>query len=723
VAIQYGVTPQGYVAKQQSVIISELQAALQSKFGQSINLLPESVFGNIVGIFSEREATQWQLGEAVYQSQYPFGAEGTSVDNLLAINNLKRLPASATVTAPTDTNGVPGLVMFGTPGTVIPQGSIISVNGNSTITFKTDFDSTIAAAVNAVQTLIFTSMPTMGAFTISIVDPGGSILTSGSIPYTATGALNGIQTLSFSAVPDAGAFSLALGSLTTTSLLFSSTASDVQTAINALTGFSAVTVSGSFGGDFIVTFPSSASAPLMTYATNTLTNTSTPVVAINTATDSIQAEINALQDSDTTKFPYTDVTVTGTFGTGFTVNFGAGTPTTGNPSSGNQAQALFTFPTNTLQNGSTVVNIAAQTTTAGNPAQVIGSATCTATGPNYVPAGYLTVIGSPVAGWASVTNPLDCITGSNIESDSDALARRATLLAAQANGPLQAIREKVAQVAGVTQVIGFENVTQAALQLLTFSAVPTSGSFSLAIVTQLGPTETTSAIPFSANSAGIETAIQALNGFDLTKVSGAFSTGFTIDFNGSDGGQPQNLFSIPSNSLMSGSVGVSATTAFGRPGKSFEIVVSGGDDQVIATTIFNSKPAGIQAYGNTNVTVQDVALNTYNIGFSRPSQVPIYVTISLITDLTTAVNPTFIPGSVQQIQQEIVAIGNAFTIGGLIIGFGSNGLIGAFNDVPGILNYTLLFGRTNPPTSNDNIQLAVEEVPLFETFTTIVSYV
>jgi len=92
----FGLTSQGFVIKPQQQIVTELQTDLQGVFGQNINLNPESNFGQIVGIWSEREALIWQLALAVYSSQYPAGAEGTSVDNILALNNLRRALASPT---------------------------------------------------------------------------------------------------------------------------------------------------------------------------------------------------------------------------------------------------------------------------------------------------------------------------------------------------------------------------------------------------------------------------------------------------------------------------------------------------------------------------------------------------------------------------------------------------------------------------------------------------
>jgi hypothetical protein len=61
-------------------------------------------------------------------------------------------------------------------------------------------------------------------------------------------------------------------------------------------------------------------------------------------------------------------------------------------------------------------------------------------------------------------------------------------------------------------------------------------------------------------------------------------------------------------------------------------------------------------------------------------------------------------------------------MGGMVIGFGSNGLIGAFNDVPGIVSYTLFFDRSAAPSTNTNLQMAAEEKPDFQLFNVLVSF-
>ena len=65
------------------------------------------------------------------------------------------------------------------------------------------------------------------------------------------------------------------------------------------------------------------------------------------------------------------------------------------------------------------------------------------------------------------------------------------------------------------------------------------------------------------------------------------------------------------------------------PPKSYEAVVVGGDAQVIAETIFNNGPAGIQAYGNTVQVVKDSQGFDWEIGFSRPVNQNIWIKIVL----------------------------------------------------------------------------------------------
>lgn len=704
----YGLTAAGFVLKPQSQIIAEIQASLQGVFGQNINFGPESNFGQLVGIFSEREALIWELALAVYSSQYPGGAEGTSVDNILALNSMRRLPATPTKTTlipVTTSTGITlyGLVLLGTPGTVITSGSLINTNQSPPLSFSLDETVTIGSAANAQQNLFVSNTPDSGAYQLTIGDTDGHTLTTPSIPYN---ALAQVSHIDFSAVPSTGNFRLTLSiggdALQTTTIPFTATASVVQSAITALSGYGAVTVAGDFTAGFNISW-NGLPQPLVTVTANTLGVTVTPI-------NSIQSAFNTLHDTTSLSYPYTDVTVM-TNASGYLITFGGGIVYDTEPTSGNLAQELIVIIANNMMSGSSLTNLLITTQTQGHPAQAIGSATATVNGPNFVSAGSLNTIGSPVSGWTGVVNQLDALTGTNVENDTDALIRRQANLQAQANGPLASIIEKVRAIPNVLTAIGFENDNDAALQVVTFASVPSTGSYVLVL-----DGSPTSSIAYGSTSAQVQTIIRNISRFSEVLVSGDNASGFTIDLNGSLGGQPINLLQISNNTT-----GVNITPSFGRPGHSVEIVVEGGDDTTIAQTILSSKPGGIQSYGTTTVQVFDQFGNPYEISFSRPAVVPIYVVINLTTDLGSA-SPKFSPSSLTTIQQDIVDIGNDVSIGGLIIGFGSNGLIGAFNSVPGITFYTISFGRSPNPTTDTNIQMQPEEVPLFESFNVAISY-
>jgi uncharacterized phage protein gp47/JayE len=80
-----------------------------------------------------------------------------------------------------------------------------------------------------------------------------------------------------------------------------------------------------------------------------------------------------------------------------------------------------------------------------------------------------------------------------------------------------------------------------------------------------------------------------------------------------------------------------STDADGRPAKSIECIVLGGNQTDIAKAILGSKAAGIQAYGSTTVTVQDSAGNNHTISFSYAAVVDIYANITITK---TAAYPT-----------------------------------------------------------------------------------
>jgi len=71
----------------------------------------------------------------------------------------------------------------------------------------------------------------------------------------------------------------------------------------------------------------------------------------------------------------------------------------------------------------------------------------------------------------------------------------------------------------------------------------------------------------------------------------------------------------------------------GRPPKSYEAVVVGGDEQAIAYKIFEKGPAGIQAFGKIIKDVLDSEGFHWDIGFSRPTNKYIWIKIEYTRNL------------------------------------------------------------------------------------------
>lgn len=71
------------------------------------------------------------------------------------------------------------------------------------------------------------------------------------------------------------------------------------------------------------------------------------------------------------------------------------------------------------------------------------------------------------------------------------------------------------------------------------------------------------------------------------------------------------------------------TDANGLPAHSISAIVEGGDATSIANTIRSVKGQGVSTYGTTAVIVTDKYGNPFTIRFSRPIDVPVYVSITL----------------------------------------------------------------------------------------------
>lgn len=155
--------------------------------------------------------------------------------------------------------------------------------------------------------------------------------------------------------------------------------------------------------------------------------------------------------------------------------------------------------------------------------------------------------------------------------------------------------------------------------------------------------------------------------------------------------------------------------ADGRPPKSFEAVVLGGDDQEIADEIWFVKGAGIETFGTESMEIIDSMGIPHTMNFSRPIQIPIYVSIeNLVVD-----DEAFPEEGEEAIKEAIVTFAlREWTIGKDVI---YNRLHCPIADIEGVVDYDLYIGVAASPTDQDNIAIANNEVSLFDTSTIEVS--
>ena len=86
----YGVTLTGFVMKPLIAIKKGIQDDLLSNINSELNLQDASVFGQVIGVFSDPIRQQWEVQQAVYRSAYPDSASGEALDQVSSITGARR---------------------------------------------------------------------------------------------------------------------------------------------------------------------------------------------------------------------------------------------------------------------------------------------------------------------------------------------------------------------------------------------------------------------------------------------------------------------------------------------------------------------------------------------------------------------------------------------------------------------------------------------------------
>jgi len=90
-----GLLAAGFPSPSRADIQTALELAFKAKYGQQINVGPDSWFGAQIAILTDQIGTDWDMGQAVYDNSYVNTSEGVSLDNAVALLGAYRKPATS----------------------------------------------------------------------------------------------------------------------------------------------------------------------------------------------------------------------------------------------------------------------------------------------------------------------------------------------------------------------------------------------------------------------------------------------------------------------------------------------------------------------------------------------------------------------------------------------------------------------------------------------------
>lgn len=113
----YGVLPTGFSRMRLPEIRQAIVNSLNSTLGVTFETRPDSISGQFINTFAEREATLWELAEAVYHAMYPISATGINLDHAVSFAGVRRLFAERSYA---------WIILYGQEQTIVPAGSIVA---------------------------------------------------------------------------------------------------------------------------------------------------------------------------------------------------------------------------------------------------------------------------------------------------------------------------------------------------------------------------------------------------------------------------------------------------------------------------------------------------------------------------------------------------------------------------------------------------------------------
>lgn len=165
----YGLTTKGPNIKRLDTILDGMHTKLSEKWGVNTRQNPQSLVNHILTNVADAIAELWEFGEDVYYSEYPFSAEGVSLDNAAQFGGSTRETAAPSYYR---------ILCTGLDGTTIPERTIISTNTNPETRLVLNSEGSISRSSFNVANIKIASSSLTGLFTVAI----------NAVPYNYTAA-------------------------------------------------------------------------------------------------------------------------------------------------------------------------------------------------------------------------------------------------------------------------------------------------------------------------------------------------------------------------------------------------------------------------------------------------------------------------------------------------------------------------------------------------------
>ena len=130
----------------------------------------------------------------------------------------------------------------------------------------------------------------------------------------------------------------------------------------------------------------------------------------------------------------------------------------------------------------------------------------------------------------------------------------------------------------------------------------------------------------------------------------------------------------------------------------------GGADQDIWDSVLANKAGGIETVGSESGTSVDSEGGSHTIKFSRPTEIDIYLDLTLTTDADY-------PGD-SVVELAVLAFGAALTTGRDVIP--NPYLMAAIGAIQGITDVVIDIGTSGSPSGDANIVIAETELAVFD---------